>query len=264
MQYRRLIKQTIYGLLYLLIITGIGYLFYIIALKPAPSCFDNKQNQEEEEIDCGGPCQTCATRYLDDIQAQRALLIDSPIDGESILIFQIENPNAHFGAESLNYKVSLYPDKVDGTPVLLQFQADSYVYPAELKTVIYLGVGADSEDVRRIDIDIVDVQWLPREEYSRPETIVRSVETELRDEGSLRPKLAIIGVVRNENAYDLSSVDLSVQISGAFGRVSIASKASIGAIEGFSDKDFEIIIPLRPNQILDLGAKPRITVEARK
>lgn len=264
MRYRRAIKQIIYGLFYLLIIFAVVYLFYIAALRPAPSCFDGKQNQGEEEIDCGGPCQTCATRHLDSIQAQRAVLIDSPIEGESILIFQMENPNAHFGAGELDYLVSLFEDKAGDSQPLLEFQAQSFIYPGELKTIVYPGVKIDETEVENIGIEIGNINWLPREEYSRPETIVRSVATEIRDEGSLRPKLAVTGIVRNENPYDLSAVEVSVQISSQLGRISIASKSLIGAIDGFSDREFEIIIPLRPNQILDLEAKPRVTVEARR
>lgn len=40
---------------------------YINVCKPIPTCYDWIQNQGEEGIDCGGPCQCCsfATYYLD-------------------------------------------------------------------------------------------------------------------------------------------------------------------------------------------------------
>ncbi|MDP3881168.1 MAG: hypothetical protein Q8Q32_03260, partial [bacterium] len=264
MRFRKFIKQLIYGLLYLTIIVGIVYLFYASALKSAPSCFDNKLNQDEEEVDCGGSCETCAIRHLKAIEYSREALIDSPIDGESILIFQLENPNPHFGAKAFNYTANFYPDNSTSSPALYQFSATSFIYPEELKTIIYPGVKIDRGEVERIEIFLSDINWAPREEYNRPKTLIRSVETEIRDEGTLRPRLAITGIFRNDNAYVLSKVELSVQLSGQLGEIIIASKTLLGSVPAFSDKEFELIIPLRPNQVLDLDNKPRITVEAQR
>jgi hypothetical protein len=264
MRFRKFIRQLIYGSLYLLVIGGVIWLFYASALKPAPSCFDQKLNQGEEEVDCGGPCETCAIRHLEEIEYSREVLIDSPIDGESILIFQLENPNAHFGAKELRYTASFYPDRSTSSPALYQFTEKSFIYPGELKTIVQPGIEVEREDVERIEISLSEISWLPLEEYQKPQTLIRSIESELRDEGTLRPRLAITGIIRNENAYTLSQVILSAQVSGQLGQLILASKTLIGPIPAFSDKEFEMIIPLRPNQVLDLEQKPRITVEARR
>ena len=38
--------------------------FHVVEVKP-PTCFDGIQNQEEDNIDCGGSCEPCERRFLD-------------------------------------------------------------------------------------------------------------------------------------------------------------------------------------------------------
>jgi len=53
-------RQLIIASIPVLLILGLGFLFFQRFL-PEPTCFDNKKNQGELGVDCGGPCEPCAT-----------------------------------------------------------------------------------------------------------------------------------------------------------------------------------------------------------
>ena len=72
--------------------------------RPAPSCFDGKQNQNETGIDCGGACQAVCR---DEILALKPLwtrvlkLGDSFYDSVTL----VENPNLNLGIKKLSYVI---------------------------------------------------------------------------------------------------------------------------------------------------------------
>ena len=96
----RLAKQIIIAIIFFLILAGFGFLVYWNIL-PNPSCFDNIQNQNEEGIDCGGPCQSCEAAALKNLEIiwgdvevkDGTKLADNSVDFVLVsnLIFQTED-----------------------------------------------------------------------------------------------------------------------------------------------------------------------------
>ena len=128
----RFIKQLIFGVFYLILFSAIGYGLYFLAWRPASSCFDNRQNQGEEEIDCGGPCQPCALKNLKpiDIFSQPQLL---EIDGQTgALHFQLKNSN-DAGADRFSYSVDFYDA---GGEKIQSLSNDSFIYARQVKTIV--------------------------------------------------------------------------------------------------------------------------------
>src|SRR3989344_1458963 len=94
-------KQVLYGAIYIAIIGGIiaGFYFYF---REAPTCFDNRKNQGEQEVDCGGPCESCEIGKLKEIEVENAQAIFVAENLVS-LSAEVTNPNSLFGAEALHY-----------------------------------------------------------------------------------------------------------------------------------------------------------------
>ena len=67
----RFLKQFIYGVLYLGILSGLSYGVYAFVVRQ-PNCTDGRQNQGESGIDCGGPCTSCELRQLKPIEIRSA------------------------------------------------------------------------------------------------------------------------------------------------------------------------------------------------
>ncbi|MEK7060585.1 MAG: hypothetical protein AAB936_01165, partial [Patescibacteria group bacterium] len=73
----------------------------------APSCSDNKQNQDEAGIDCGGSCAYLCTEQN---QPPTVLFTKAIQNGEGRVdvIAKVENKNADAAAKNVSYKVTLY------------------------------------------------------------------------------------------------------------------------------------------------------------
>lgn len=85
-----------------IIASGLTLVFY-----KAPSCTDNKQNQDEAGVDCGGSCAYLCTMQVAPPTVLYALpLINS--SGRTDLIARIENKNQTAAAKGVPYSVKLY------------------------------------------------------------------------------------------------------------------------------------------------------------
>lgn len=98
---RLIIVGSISAVVFLLV-AGIAIaIFYKV-----PTCTDQKQNQDEEGIDCGGSCARICTVQV----AQPIVLFARPlsVQGRTDVIAYIQNPNKYAEAKSAPYTVELY------------------------------------------------------------------------------------------------------------------------------------------------------------
>jgi Mg-chelatase subunit ChlD len=97
----------------IIIVTGLSFIFLLIVsitlynfLKKPATCFDNKQNQNETGVDCGGVCSAICKAD------SKSLVIDwvrlfKIREGEYSVIAQIENPAVNSIAREVPYTFSL-------------------------------------------------------------------------------------------------------------------------------------------------------------
>ncbi len=100
-------KQLTFLSAFILIIVAGLFLIFISLNKP--SCSDGKQNQAEEGIDCGGPCQACLGRVRDIIVVwSKVFKLDNGKYEAAVLV---KNPNLSLALPLVNYKIKLYDRK---------------------------------------------------------------------------------------------------------------------------------------------------------
>lgn len=99
-------RQLTVLVILLLFLGGFTALFFYVT-KPTLSCFDNKMNQKEEGVDCGGPCDlVCANTVSDPIvKWSRVVPVRA---GQFDAVAYIENPNPNAGLTSFKYIFRLY------------------------------------------------------------------------------------------------------------------------------------------------------------
>ncbi len=97
----------------LMIVGGIGALVFLLVAGVAiaifykvPTCTDQKQNQDEEGIDCGGSCLRICTVQV----ASPVVLFARPlsVSGRTDVIAYIQNPNKNAYAKDAPYSIELY------------------------------------------------------------------------------------------------------------------------------------------------------------
>lgn len=81
------------------------FLFVYFSL-PEPTCFDGKQNQDEEGADCGGSCTPCVKQPKDIITLwTRTFSVKENVYDVAALI---ENPNVFYGLSGFKYIFKVY------------------------------------------------------------------------------------------------------------------------------------------------------------
>ena len=115
----------------------LGILFGILAvilsfpiyswLDRPESCFDNRKNQDELEVDCGGVCsKLCASQVADlSVLWSRALKVS---DGLYDAVALVENPNAHGGVRSMSYTFTVFDSK---GIILTERTGETFVNPSD-------------------------------------------------------------------------------------------------------------------------------------
>ena len=92
----RLAKQIFYAAGYLSAFLTV-FIIYLIWFKPATTCFDNRRNQNETGIDCGGQCPACEIKTL--ILPEVSWLKYFPADNQIIVAAEIKNSNLNYAAD---------------------------------------------------------------------------------------------------------------------------------------------------------------------
>jgi len=148
---------------------------FAVSFYAPPSCVDNKQNQEEYGVDCGGPCPyLCGTQAVEPSTPAPRLLRNST--GRVDLVASVQNRNSDAAAKDVPYTVRIYNadltfvKAVEGTidlppratvPVFIP----GVVYGGELGTRATLSIASSSVNWYRVEADPrvvprVDVQPL--------------------------------------------------------------------------------------------------------
>ncbi len=235
----RFAKQLVYGFFYLVILAGLGYLGYITVRETAPSCFDGRLNQNEEEVDCGGPCESCAIRKLLPLQTKVEYF---GVGENTTVILTLSNPNLEYGADSFSYTLS-FPG--NGGAKIFSLVKESFIYPAEAqKVIIEPNLKFNSRSVvGQPELTISNIVWKPLREFSEPQIQTRQLKTEVQ--GS---QVTVSGLLVNRESLSFSRAGVGVlvfqQLSDESSRLVGASKTILQNLQPFEERAFKIIIPL--------------------
>lgn len=207
---KRLTIIVIYIFLFLGMILG-GYLW----VRPNPSCFDGKQNQNEGGVDCGGVCtQAC----VESVTGQ-PLVIDEATAfsaGEKSYdaVMRVTNPNNAVGAKTFRYKLELLDQRGQ---VVSETTGESWALPQETKTLFAFGLVTSEPPVKAV-LTIEDVIWTKLVNYDiEPKLGVynQTYTTSLRP-GELGG--VATGLITNESDYDFRLVTIKVVLRDASGK----------------------------------------------
>jgi len=108
MDWRTRKQLTIVAIVFGVVAVFIIGISYYILYRPG-SCIDNKKNQGEEDVDCGGPCLPCAFKYQQPVEVFYARFIQVRPKNYDI-VAEVQNPNDHLAANPLVYRVQLFDD----------------------------------------------------------------------------------------------------------------------------------------------------------
>lgn len=154
-------RQIVPVLVLILILAGIGFWFGR-RLLPEASCFDDKRNQKEIGVDCGGPCEPCEVKNPRPLTIFWARAIRSSASSYDAVAF-MENPNEVLSSAKVSYDFTL----LDQFGVIARRANSTYIYPHERLYIIEPAVPTTREVVK-VEFSITGIDWQlrPAEEPS--------------------------------------------------------------------------------------------------
>lgn len=240
---RRKIKQMLYGVGYLSVVFLIVAGVYFIWLKPTPTCFDERRNQGETEVDCGGPCVPCETRTLSPLQASwvKHFSANNPAQqqavygaSKTIIVAEIKNPNSDYGADSFSYTFDIYDSLGKKFHTLTK---NSFIYSGEIKYLFEANININSDNINKVEISFSDINWKSRGEFPKPDIQTREIKTE-----SAKP-VNVSGIVVNNNAFGFSKVNIIAFLFNKDGFRISASETELNNLKSFEERFFRAIFP---------------------
>ena len=225
-------KQIIFGLVILVVISLIGYGIYNTFLKPAPTCFDNIQNQGETGIDCGGPCVSCDLKSLKPIQVDQGWpKWFKTTTSTSGVVAEIYNPNPDWAASDFSYRFDI---KDQFGAIIQSVSGNSFIYGGELKYLVEPRINLDAGKIASTTLTVSDPQWISVNDFSRPDVEIQSVKTEKTD------MLYVSGKVVNRSESDFSNFAVYSLVYNKDGQFIAASKTIVDSVPKFGSTDFKI------------------------
>jgi hypothetical protein len=199
----RTVKQLIIALIFFLILSGLGFLIYW-ATRSAPSCFDGIQNQEEEGIDCGGPCQSCELATLKDLEILWTKAIHVK-DNFYDLGAQIKNHNQNYGSGQIPYYFRFYDSQGN---LIGQRAGLTYILPRQTKYLIVTKIES-SRPISRTELLFGQINWQKLQDY-QPLQLVISQKRYFPLESDQPGFSQVSGVVINKTAFDFDQIDIDI------------------------------------------------------
>lgn len=238
----RLLKRVIYGVFYLIILTGLVFGIYSWFLKPAASCFDNRKNQGENGIDCEGPCaNACIPANLKPIEISSQPQIFHPTPSGISVFARIQNPNSDYAAENFSYAFKFY-DSQDN--LIQEVRGESFVYAAEIKYLAEFNLSFSGFDkVQRAELIIESPAWVSGSAFRLPQAALQSVQTLKSDTGMLQ----VNGRFINNDSVVLPNVTVIALFYNQFGQPTGISKNEADNVSPGESRTFSVIHPAISN-----------------
>ena len=216
---RRLIILLIIGALVVAFLASVS----IATFYQTPSCTDDKQNQGESGVDCGGPCSYLCTA---DAQPPTVLFTKAVSNsaGRTDIIALVENKNAIAAAKNVPYRIQLYG--ADRT-LLRELTGTLDLPPGATEPVFLPGVSSGKQIVAGafLTIDPSAPKWFTLASDTRTMPRVSSTnQTGTRD----APRVE--AVLTNASVTPLTGVRVIVLVRNQEGSVIAASQTIVPVI----------------------------------
>ncbi len=201
MEYR-LKKQLTIGVIFSIFVVSFFISIFLLQKSDA-SCFDKILNQNEENIDCGGPCLPCVDAYFENIEVLSSNILF--FDGAYDVFARIKNPNSRYGTGELRYKIKFY-DK-NGN-FISEKKGKSYILASETKYILESNLDI-TPTPSFVKFEIEPVNWQEQER-----SIIKLPIFSKKYETVSIPGSSVIsqvtGVIENQTNYSFVDVDVVV------------------------------------------------------
>ncbi len=251
------LKRIIIIFCYLAIIGGLAFVVWNAGREPA-SCVDQKKNQNEEGVDCGGVCGACDQRVEGEAFEILGVNLLQGAQGRYDVVAQIRNPNTLYGAQRVPYIISL--TDADGIEIE-RVRGESFILPKQDRSIIETGIpSATPPRGAQISIDLDGTEWTRFVDFADPDFIVDGERFGTIESGSANYAEAF-GSIYNRTAFDFQRVHVGIIIRDQQGTPIAVNQSIVDDFRGFSQRDFTLPWPHKfPGDLVSMDVEVAVNV----
>ena len=220
--------------LILAVFAGIGFLFFQRFL-PVPSCMDNKQNQGEFGVDCGGPCGPCELKNPKPVTTfwTRAVKVR---DGVFDVAALIQNENEVLSSSHVVYEFTLF----DQFGLITKKIGETYLLAQERTPIIGPSI-VTTRDPSRVEFRIVSIDWQVRKDI-HPNVFAERREYKVVTQNTTKQGVVDVSIF-NSTAFDYKSVDVYVLVLDKDGNLLGTNRTTMENVRAGSHTPVRFIWP---------------------
>lgn len=203
---------------------------------PPPSCEDNRRNQGEEEVDCGGPCTPCTFRHQKPIEAVWTRFVQVRENSYDVAA-ELYNPNVKLGASAVRYEFKLF----DASGVLVASRVGAgFIYPRETMHLTEIGL-ISGRTVTQATLELGRPEWLSTEAV-RPDIIAGNRSYRIVTEDGIE-KSTVEAIVTNRAIEDLRDIAVAVLLLDEKGNLLGAHRTVIASLASGASEAIKLTWP---------------------
>ena len=217
---RQLAYFSVFALAFILIVGGIIWLFW-----PDATCFDKRQNQNEEGVDCGGVCGGKCLGHVENVHVlwTRFFEIENGFYDVAALI---ENPNVFAGTKEFVYRFKLH----DQDNILIAIrEGRTFINPQERFVAFESHIRTLTRIPFRASIEIDPISW-ERGEGRKPDIVSFGYKLIREPFGRLEATL------RNNDIFDVENIEAVAILLDASENAIAVSRTIVESIADESEK----------------------------
>jgi len=237
---RRLAKQLIYGVFYLLVLGAVSFVVYLLFFRTPASCTNGKQDSGEEGIDCGDVCSNvCLPANFQQIELIGNVSLFKPSAATIELAAKIQNGNFDLAAKSFNYSF----DVTDAAGVKVDtISGTSFIYGGEVKYIIAIKTGVRYQ-AAGASFSVGNPVWAKAAAYVRPK-----MSGALNKQISVTSTTVVVsGAVADKDVISVTDTMITGLFYDQYGTLAGVSQTEIGALDPEMQKNFTLIHPAAAN-----------------
>jgi hypothetical protein len=232
-------KQVIVFLAYCAVAMLLGIAAYYAFFKAPETCFDGRQNQNEQGVDCGGVCAAVCKENVSgaDLEITEIAFVPGG-NGQYDILGKIYNPNDEIGAASFTYAAELR----DGSGEVLAVRSGtSYILPQENKYILELNLAAQAQPATA-SLRISEIEWARFSGYQEKPSI-NIYQKRYGPISSGAGFSEAFGLLSNESPYDFRSIIVRVILRDNSGKPLAFNTTEMRTVRSHEERDFRLVWP---------------------
>jgi len=158
-------------------------------------------------------------------------------NNQGVVLVKVSNLNSDYAAFEFFYVFKVY--NASGL-LITSVQGSDFLYAAETNKYIFEVLkDVAVNEIERVDFEISQVNWKPKDEFSKPAVGVTSVSTAV-----LEKAVQVEGAVINNTHFLLNEVRVTAVIFDSFGYELAISRTIVNKLEPLTRQSFVVFIPI--------------------